>query len=89
MFFYPLSDCEDRSILFAWLVRNLTGLDVVSLNYPGHVATAVAFKGKVDGDSIVYKGKRYTVADPTYMNARSGMTMPKFRAVTPKIHSVL
>ena len=43
-FFYPYSDCEDRSILFAHLVKDLLGLDVVLLYYPGHLATAVKCK---------------------------------------------
>jgi hypothetical protein len=89
MFFYPQSDCEDRSILFAWLVRNVLGLEVVALNYPGHVATAVAFKGKVSGDAYRYQGKAFTVADPTYINARSGMTMLNYKGVVPKIEPVL
>ncbi|MDW7680249.1 MAG: hypothetical protein SCK70_06770, partial [bacterium] len=41
--FYPFSDCEDRSILFAYLVRELLGLKVIGLDYPGHIATAVKF----------------------------------------------
>lgn len=77
--YYPYSDCEDRSILFAWLVRNLLGLEVVGLDYPGHVATAVLFKGSIPGDSIAHHGHRYVVADPTYINATAGMTMPAFK----------
>lgn len=73
---YPYSDCEDRSILFARLVRDLIGLDVVLIYYPGHLATAVAFAQDVNGDYLVYKGRRYTVCDPTYVNAPVGITMP-------------
>ena len=83
--FYPYSDCEDRSVLFAWLVKRLLGLDVVGLNYPGHVATAVYLQDSVDGDHVAYNGKRYTVADPTYINATAGMTMPEFRNTKPKV----
>ena len=39
--FYPYCDCEDRSILFSRLVRDLLGLDAVLVYYPGHLATAV------------------------------------------------
>ena len=73
---YPYSDCEDRSILFARLVRDLVDLDVVLIYYPGHLATAVAFKQEVNGDYLTYKGHRYTVCDPTFVNAPVGMTMP-------------
>ena len=83
--YYPYSDCEDRSVFFAWLVRNLVGLDVVGLDYPGHVATAVRFNENVVGDSISYNGKRYVISDPTYINARAGMAMPDFRKVQPKV----
>lgn len=83
--FYPYSDCEDRAILFAFLVRNLLDLPVVALHYPGHLATAVGFSGKVDGDTIIYKGRTFTVADPTYINANAGMAMPQFKNSTYKI----
>ena len=43
VFYYPACDCEDRSALLSWLVRNLVGREVVGLNYPGHVALAVDF----------------------------------------------
>ncbi len=83
--YYPYSDCEDRSILFAWLVHSLLGMDVVGLDYPGHVATAVHFKGKVAGDAVMYNGKRYVVTDPTYINASAGMAMPDFKKDKPGV----
>lgn len=82
---YPYSDCEDRSILFAWLVHSLLGMEVVGLDYPGHVATAVLFKGSVAGDAIMHNGKRYVVADPTYINATAGMSMPDFKSARPGV----
>lgn len=83
--YYPYSDCEDRSILFTWLVHSLLGMDVVGLDYPGHVAAAVHFKGKVSGDSVMYNGKRYMVSDPTYINASIGMAMPDFKKNKPGV----
>ncbi len=82
---YPFSDCEDRAILFAFLVRNLLKLQVVALDYPGHVATAVHFTEKADGAYVVYGGKKYTICDPTYVNALLGRTLPKLKNVQPKI----
>ncbi len=76
--FYPYSDCEDRSIMFSYLVKNLVGLDVVGIRFEDHLATAVAFSSKIDGDNFVFNGKRYTIADPTYINANAGMTMPQY-----------
>lgn len=80
LFYYPACDCEDRSVLFGWLVRELLGLDVVYLDYPNHIATAVQFKGDVKGDFLTIDGKRYTVCDPTYIGASIGMTMPNLRS---------
>jgi hypothetical protein len=58
------------------LVRDLIGTDVVLIYYPGHLATAVGFKEEVNGDYLIYKNRRYTVCDPTYVNAPVGKTMP-------------
>jgi len=75
--YYPYCDCEDRSILFSRLVRDLLGLKVVLIYYPGHLATAVCFTEKVSGDYISINGKHYTICDPTYIGAPVGATMPK------------
>lgn len=85
---YPFSDCEDRASLFAWLVKSLLKLDAVILDYPGHVAVAVALSEETGGDSWRYKGRRYTVADPTYINATLGMTMPGFKGKKPNITAI-
>jgi hypothetical protein len=82
---YPYSDCEDRSFLFAYLVRGILKLDVVGLNYPGHVATAVRFSENVSGDYVVVNNPKYIVCDPTYINASAGMAMPKFKQQTPTV----
>jgi hypothetical protein len=82
---YPYSDCEDRSIFFANLVRNLLGLRVVALDYPGHIATAVHFSTDVPGDSVTYENQRYVICDPTYINANLGMEMPTFKDTPPDV----
>ncbi len=74
--YYPYSDCEDRSILFSRLIRDLLGLEVVLVYYPGHLATAVRFNETISGDYISINGSRYLVCDPTYIHAPIGMTMP-------------
>ena len=83
--FYPYSDCEDRAVLFSWLVKSLLKLEVVGLDYPGHVAAAVSFNEEVKGDSVSYKGRRYVVTDPTYINASAGMSMPNFKQYVPTV----
>ncbi len=74
--YYPFADCEDRSILFSRLVRDLLGLDVALIYYPGHLATAVKFDTDVSGDAMLINGDRYTVCDPTYIGAPVGAQMP-------------
>ena len=74
--FYPWCDCEDRAILFSHLVREVVGLDVALVYYPGHLATAVAFNEPVRGDGYVARdGRHYTVCDPTFLGANIGETM--------------
>jgi len=74
--YYPYCDCEDRSILFSRLIRDLLSLDVALVYYPGHLATAVAFTEPTEGDYITIDGRKFTIADPTYINAPVGYTMP-------------
>lgn len=74
--YYPYCDCEDRSILFTRLVRDLLGLKCTLVYYPGHLASAVCFTDNVAGDYISVNGKRYVVCDPTYIGVPVGHTMP-------------
>ena len=83
--FYPKNDCEDRSIFYSILVRDLLGLDVILVNWPGHLATAVAFPEEVDGDYFTIDGRRYTVCDPTYIGASVGETMPQYIGVNANL----
>lgn len=81
---YPYSDCEDRSALFSWLVRELLGLKTVGLHYPGHMTTGVALKtAPKNGAGVEWQGERYTIADPTYINAGVGMAMPSYANTKP------
>ncbi|MBP3354348.1 MAG: hypothetical protein J6L02_06850 [Bacteroidales bacterium] len=88
-FYYPYCDCEDRSILYSILVHELLGLDVILLNYPNHIATAVCFgNDDVKGDYFNISGKRYVVCDPTYIGASIGRSMPDFKGVSPKLVTI-
>lgn len=82
--FYPYSDCEDRSILFSKLVRDLLGLDVALIYYPGHLATAVKFDSFVNGDAVMIDGQRFVICDPTYIGANIGQEMPSVRGTSSK-----
>ena len=78
-YYYPQNDCEDRSVLFAFLVRHLLHLDVVLIDYPGHIATAVHLNEDVPGSSVMHNGKRYVICDPTYIGAPIGKEMPGYK----------
>lgn len=83
-FYYPKNDCEDRAILFAFLVRNVLGLVVHLVQYPGHECTAVNFTTtQMNEDGYMYKGKAFYICDPTYIGASIGQCMPNYRNVKP------
>ncbi len=86
---YPYSDCEDRSVFFAWIIHHLLGLQVVGLDYPGHISAAVYFNKNVNGDSVNFNGKRFVITDPTYINANAGMAMPAYKNTKPGVIRVL
>ena len=83
--YYPYCDCEDRSILFSRLVRDLLELDVILVYYPGHLATAVKFNEPLKGDYIQLGEDKYLVCDPTYIGASIGMTMPDMDNKSAKV----
>lgn len=79
--YYDKSDCEDRAVLFASLVKEFFGLRVIGVKYKDHMATALYIP--LDGDNVMVESKRFVVADPTYVNANVGVSMPKYRAMKP------
>lgn len=83
--FYPYCDCEDRSILYSRLVRDLLGLDVILVYYPGHLATAIKFNEEIKGDYISLNKEKYLVCDPTYIGAPIGVTMPEMDNQSAKV----
>lgn len=70
---YQASDCEDRAVLFAWLAKHLIDEQVVALNYPGHVSTGIEHNGEIIS------------ADPTYIGATIGQSMPEYINVKAQI----
>lgn len=83
--FYPYADCEDRSILFSRLVRDVLGLKAVLIYYPNHLATAVHFNEAVTGDYILIGSERYMICDPTNYVAAPGVTMEGMNNATAKV----
>ncbi|RFZ81867.1 hypothetical protein DYU05_17750 [Mucilaginibacter terrenus] len=58
------SDCDDRAALFFYLVKEIYNLPMIAMLYPTHITMAVEFNKPV-GEPIVYKGKTYSVCEPT------------------------
>lgn len=83
------SDCEDRAVLFSYLVRELLDREVVGLQWPQHVATAVkvgdGFEGQSDDRTLTVDGATYVMADPTYIGSSVGMEMPFVEGEEPDI----
>ena len=84
--FYPFSDCEDRSALFTTLIRDLLGLETVLLYYPGHLATAVKFNEKVEGETLVIDDSEFTYCEPTCNSyAPVGWCPPNLKTLKPTV----
>jgi hypothetical protein len=83
--FYPSNDCEDRTILLASLVERYTGLKSIALDFPGHVNLAVNIPGETIGNFINFRGERFLICDPTYINAKSGMLAQQYKSERVKI----
>ncbi|MBQ8337466.1 MAG: transglutaminase domain-containing protein [Bacteroidaceae bacterium] len=66
--FYKYNDCDDRSVLFSRLVRDLLGLDAALVFVPGHVLVAVAFNDDVKGGYVTIDGRKFTLCEPTCTN---------------------
>lgn len=85
-FVYGSNDCEDRAVLFAYLVQTILGKKVVLLEYPDHVSTAVRLDGDIKGDYVRIGNERFFVCDPSYIGSSLGMTMPKYKNKSVKVY---
>lgn len=84
--FYPFSDCEDRVVLYATLVRDLLHLDTILLYYPGHLAMAVCLEEEVGGKTLQFGGKTYVYCEPTCSGyAPVGWCPPALSALSPVV----
>jgi len=80
--YYKKSDCEDRAVLYSYLVKELFGVGVVGVKYKDHMATALYIP--MQGDSVRDGSRKFVIADPTYINASIGQSMPKYRSKRPE-----
>jgi len=85
LLYYPYADCEDRSVLYTYLVKTLLKLDMLALGFPGHMATAVRFDEVPDGDFLTWQGNQYVVADPTFAGAPLGMLLTQVEGKKPQL----
>ena len=61
---YETSDCEDRSALFFYLVKEIYDLPMIVLAYEDHVTVAVKLD-KEAKSKIIYNNETYTVCEAT------------------------
>lgn len=69
--YHTYSDCEDRSALFYYLIKAFYGLPMIGLKYPTHVNVAIQLPRSNYRDIIAFKGKTYTVCEPTDLSRRA------------------
>lgn len=73
--YYPFSDCEDRSILFSRIVRDILELDIILVYFPEKQHLLAATKLPEDNETgwfINVEGERYYFTDPSYINSNLG-----------------
>ncbi len=80
--YYDKSDCEDRAILFSYLVKKLFHIKIIGVQYKDHMTTALYIP--MDGDSVKKGSRKYIIADPSYINANIGLSMKKYKKVQPE-----
>lgn len=84
--FYDKCDCEDRAIMFTYLLWNALGLENHLVAYPMHESAAVKLTNQPSsGYSYTYGGNVFWSADPTYLGSHAGDVMPQFNNTAPKI----
>ena len=82
---YPYADCEDRAVLYSFLVKRLLGNKIIGVLYQGHIATAVKTESEIEGGNYRVNGEKYMIADPTYIGASLGQVMPGYETQSPKM----
>lgn len=85
LLYYPQCDCEDRAVFYAYLLRYVLNLDCHLVKYPGHECVAVRLTCPIEGSGYIYKGAYYSISDPTYVGAMTGMCMPDYLHEKPVI----
>jgi len=77
--FYNYSDCDDRTILFSYLVKSLLNLDVIALDFKGHICSAVDVTNTGLNWNLTYDNREFVICDPTYIGAPPGVLLPEYQ----------
>ena len=85
--FFEKSDCEDRAVLFSYLIKELFDISVVGVKYKDHMATALYIP--LDGDAVTSGSRKFVIADPTYVDAVIGTSMPKYKSLQPQSYIIV
>lgn len=86
--YYGTNDCEDRSIFLAWLIHDILQMEVIVLDYPGHIALAVRTQITPEDDLVSYKGRKFVIVDPTYLGAEVGKVLSSVAGIQPDVIEV-
>lgn len=76
--YYEYADCEDKSMLFASLVKELLNIKSIALAYKGktpHLNVAILINKEKDMKSYKYQGKDFIVCEPTGDGFKIGQTV--------------
>lgn len=70
----PFSDCEDKAILYAQLVRDVLGLSAILLYNSSleHVSVGIAWKDVGAGTIVQFQNQHYLICEPANYGYRSG-----------------
>lgn len=83
--YYPKNDCEDRAIFYTWFLWNALGKEAQLISFPGHEAATVRLDTPIQGTAYSYGGETFYISDPTFIGSSTGIVMPMFRGVDPKV----
>lgn len=70
-------DENEKNVILSRLVRDVLGLKVAFINYPGHTATAISITDEdVRGAYVVKNGRHYVICDAAYAGGKVGEELP-------------
>lgn len=83
--FYPQCDCEDRSVFYSYLLWHVLKVENHLVGYPDHECVALHLDSPMQGYCYKYENKEFYISDPTYIGATTGMCMPDYVGIRPKV----